>query len=210
VRLGLKRLSGNNRLGCSASRSANLPGLARSPERVASQTRLYRYFGFDKSFTTGARTWCIQTDTRRGRSRATGTETRTSRNSHCSASRSGTHRGCPGHPSCMWGVASTTVWSEPGCPMIVLATDRNMNSPFDMNGKRVETRSRDRNPLVDPKLATFGIPPLPPERAGTNCHEQYRHGVLRHRVLVVPFTTKARKADLPSNRKERAAMHARG
>jgi len=60
VRLGQKRLSGNNRHRCSASRSASLPGLARSPERVASQIRLYRYFGFDKSFTTGARTWCIR------------------------------------------------------------------------------------------------------------------------------------------------------
>jgi hypothetical protein len=29
-------------------------------------------------------------------------------------------------------------------------------------------------------------------------------------VLVVLFATKARKADRPSNRKERAAMHARG
>jgi hypothetical protein len=78
-----------------------------------------------------------------------------------------------------------------------------------MNRKRVETRSRDRNPPVDPKLATFGIPPLPPARDGNNCHEQYWRRVLRHRVLVVLFTTKARKADHPANRKERAAMHAR-
>jgi hypothetical protein len=94
--------------------------------------------------------------------------------------------------------------------MILLATERNTNSPFDMNGNRVETRDRDRNTPVDPKLALFGIPPIQPARARTNCHEQYWRRVLRHRVLVVPFTTKARKADRPSNRKERAAMHARG
>ena len=108
------------------------------------------------------------------------------------------------------GLASTTAWSEPGCLMILFATDRNTNSPFDMNGNRVETRDRDRNTPVDPKLAPFGIPPIQPARARTNCHEQYWRRVLRHRVLVVPFTTKARKADRPSNRKERAAMHARG
>jgi hypothetical protein len=77
------------------------------------------------------------------------------------------------------GAASTSVVGTP-CQMILLATGRSMNSLFDMNGNRVETRSRDRNPPVAPELATFGIPPLPPERVGTNCHVQYSHWVLRH------------------------------
>jgi hypothetical protein len=52
------------------------------------------------------------------------------------------------------------------------------------------------------------IPPLLPARVGKICHVQYWRSVLRHGVLVVLFTTKARKEDRPSNRKERAAMHA--
>lgn len=44
--------------------------------------------------------------------------------------------------------------------MILLATEWNINFSFDMNRERVETRTRDRNTLVDPKPASFGIPPL--------------------------------------------------
>jgi len=65
----------------SASHSTGLPGPARLLERATSIIRSNRYRGFDCSFTTGERTWCIRTDTSRGRTRATGTETRSSRNS---------------------------------------------------------------------------------------------------------------------------------
>jgi hypothetical protein len=94
--------------------------------------------------------------------------------------------------------------------MILLATGRNTNSPFDMNGNRVVTRGRDRNPLVVPGLAMFGLPPLPPARDGKIASCNTGAGCYGIDVLVVPFATKARKADRPSNRKERAAMHARG
>jgi len=55
VRLGQKCLPGNNRHRYSASRSASLPGLVRSPERVASQTKRNRYSGFDMILHDGSK-----------------------------------------------------------------------------------------------------------------------------------------------------------
>jgi hypothetical protein len=79
-----------------------------------------------------------------------------------------------------------------------------------MNGNHVETRGRDRNAPIVPKPALIRRPARA-ARKGLAWPPQGGAGIWEFRFCEAssPVRDESEEPDRPSNRKERAAMHAR-